>query len=167
MRQEIFRVLYLFFFFLINLFLVVLDLCCCTQSRGRARELWHTDLVVPWLCGTFPDQGSNGCSLHWQVDSYPVYHLRSPKRNNCHVAHMCVCANLLQSRLTQCNPMDCNPPGSSVHGDSPGKNTGVGCLALLQGNFPTQGSNPGLLHCRQIIYYLSYQGNLWHILVYF
>ena len=80
---------------------------------------------------------------------------------------MCVCANLLQSRLTQCNPMDCNPPGSSVHGDSPGKNTGVGCLALLQGNFPTQGSNPGLLHCRQIIYYLSYQGSLWHILVYF
>ena len=31
-----------------------------------------------------------------------------------------------------CNPMDYNPPGSSVHGDSPGKNTGVGCHALLQ-----------------------------------
>ena len=37
--------------------------------------------------------------------------------------------------------MDCSPPGSSVHGDSPGKNTGVGCCALLQGIFPTQGSN--------------------------
>ena len=35
-------------------------------------------------------------------------------------------------------------PGSSVHGDSSGKNTGVGCHALLQGIFPTQGSNPGL-----------------------
>ena len=35
-------------------------------------------------------------------------------------------------------------PGSSVHADSPGKNTGVGCRALLQGIFPTQGSNPGL-----------------------
>ena len=44
--------------------------------------------------------------------------------------------------------MDCSPPGSSVHGDSPGKNTGVGCHALLQGIFPTQESNPGLLHCR-------------------
>ena len=43
------------------------------------------------------------------------------------------------------------PPGSSVHGDSPGENTGVGCHALLQGIFPTRGSNPGLLHCRWII----------------
>ena len=34
--------------------------------------------------------------------------------------------------------MDCSPPGSSVHGDSPGKNTGAGCHALLQGIFPTQ-----------------------------
>ena len=42
--------------------------------------------------------------------------------------------------------MDCSPPGSSVHGDSPGKNTGVGCHTLLQGIFPTQGSNPRLLH---------------------
>ena len=49
------------------------------------------------------------------------------------------------------------PPGSSVHGDSPGKNTGVGCHALLQGLFPTQGSNPGLPHCRWILYHLSHQ----------
>ena len=38
-------------------------------------------------------------------------------------------------------PMDCNLPGSSDHGDSPGKNTGVSCHDLLQGIFPTQGSN--------------------------
>ena len=38
------------------------------------------------------------------------------------------------------------------------QNTGVGCHALLQGIFPTQGSNPGLLHCRQILYHLSHQG---------
>ena len=44
------------------------------------------------------------------------------------------------------DPLDCSPPGSSVHGDSPGKNTGLGCHALLQGIFPTQGSNPGLPH---------------------
>ena len=53
--------------------------------------------------------------------------------------------------------MDCSPPGSSVHGDSPGKNTGVGCHALLQGIFPTQGSNLGLLHCRWMLYGLSHQ----------
>ena len=55
--------------------------------------------------------------------------------------------------------MDCSPPGSSVHGDSPGKNTGVGCYALLQGIFQTQGSNPGLPHCRWILYCLSHQGS--------
>ena len=40
---------------------------------------------------------------------------------------------------------------------SPGKNPGVGCQALLQGFFPAQGLNPGLPHCRQILYYLSHQ----------
>ena len=56
-----------------------------------------------------------------------------------------------QSCPTLCNPMDCSPPGSSVHGDSPGKNTGMGCHALLQGIFQTQGLNQGFLHCRQIL----------------
>ena len=44
--------------------------------------------------------------------------------------------------------------------DFPGKNTGVGCHALLQGIFPTQGSNLGLLDCRQTLYCLSHQGSL-------
>ena len=59
---------------------------------------------------------------------------------------------------TLCHLMDCSPPGSSVHGDSPGKNIGVGCHALLQGIFPIQGWNLGLPHCRQILYHLSHQG---------
>ena len=70
-----------------------------------------------------------------------------------------MCAKSLQSCLTLCDSMDCSPPGSSVHRDSPGKNTGVGCHALLQGIFPTQGSNPGLPHCRRILYRLSHQGS--------
>ena len=64
-----------------------------------------------------------------------------------------------QSCLTLCYPVDCSPPGSSVHGDSPGKNTGVGSHSLLQRTFPIQGSNPGLLHCRQILYCQSHQGS--------
>ena len=95
--------------------------------------------------------------------------------------------------------MNCSPPDSSVHGDSTGKNTGVGChallgifptqglnpglphwrwiflsfeppgkpkntgvgsLSLLQGNFLTQESNQDLQHCRQIVYQLNYQGSL-------
>ena len=55
--------------------------------------------------------------------------------------------------------MDCSPPGSSVHGDSLGKNNEVGYHALLQGTFPIQGSNPGILYCRQILYHLSHQRN--------
>ena len=43
--------------------------------------------------------------------------------------------------------------------DFPGKDTGVGCLFLLQGIFLTQGSNPGLLYCRQILYHLNHQGS--------
>ena len=49
------------------------------------------------------------------------------------------------------------PLSMEIH--SPGKNTGVSCHFLLQGIFPTQGSNPGLLHCRQILYRLSHQGS--------
>ena len=51
-----------------------------------------------------------------------------------------------QSSPTLCDPIDYSPPGSPVHGDSPGKNTRVGYHALLQEIFPTQGSNPGLPH---------------------
>ena len=50
-----------------------------------------------------------------------------------------MCCALL-SRLVICDPMDYNLPDSSVHGDSPGKNTGVGSPSLLQGIFPTLGS---------------------------
>ena len=106
----------------------------------------------------------------------------------CLVAQIC---------LTLCDSMDCSPPGSSIHGNSPEKNTGVGCHALFRGNLPnprtepwspalqvdslpsetpqkprntgvgrlsllqgiflTQESNRGLLHCRPILYQLSYQ----------
>ena len=44
--------------------------------------------------------------------------------------------------------------------DFPGNSTGVGCHFLLQGIFPTQGSNPGLPHCRQTLYHLSHQASL-------
>ena len=70
---------------------------------------------------------------------------------------MCVLCLVAQSCLILCDPMGCSPPGSSVHGDSPGKNTGVGCHALLQGIFPTQGSKPGLPHRGWILYHLSHQ----------
>ena len=71
-----------------------------------------------------------------------------------HFCKMCLVAQLC---LTLCDPLDCTPAGSSVHGILQVKNTGVVCHALLQGIFPTQELNWGLLHCRQILYQLSYQ----------
>ena len=55
-------------------------------------------------------------------------------------------------------PMDYSPPGSSVHGIFPGKNTGMDCHAPLQGIFPTQGLNLHLLHllhCRLLLYHVA------------
>ena len=64
-----------------------------------------------------------------------------------------------QSYLTLCNPMDDSPSRLLCPWNSPGKGTGVGSHCLLQGIFPTHGSNPSLLHCWQILYHLSHQGN--------
>ena len=58
-----------------------------------------------------------------------------------------------QSCPTLGDPIDRSPTGSSVHGDSPGKNTRVNYHFLLWVIFPTQGSNPGLPHCRWILYH--------------
>ena len=52
---------------------------------------------------------------------------------------MCVCVKVTQSLPTLCKPMDCSPPGSSLHTDSPGKNTGVGCHTP-----PGDPTNPGI-----------------------
>ena len=73
-------------------------------------------------------------------------------------------SSVAQSCTTLCDPIDGSPPGSPIPRlshpwDSPGKNTGVGCHFLLQGNFPTQGLNPCLLHCRQTLYHLSHKGS--------
>ena len=58
---------------------------------------------------------------------------------------------------TLCDPVNRSPPDSSVHPLC--KNTKVGCHFLLQGIFPTQGSNMGLSHCRHVLYHLSHQGS--------
>ena len=61
------------------------------------------------------------------------------------------------SMMSLCNPLDCSPPGSSVHGILQARI--LEGVALLQAIFPTQGLNPGLPHCRRILYHLSRQGS--------
>ena len=69
-----------------------------------------------------------------------------------------VTVKVAQSCPSLCDPMDYR------YRTFPGQNTGVSSCSLLQGIFPTQGSNPGFLHCRQILYYLSHQGSPWKVL---
>ena len=84
-------------------------------------------------------------------DHYYVFAFNAPKSTM-----LCL---VTQSCPALYDPMDCSPPGSSVHGGSPGKYAGMGCHALLQGIFPTQGLDSGLPHCRQSLYRLNHQGS--------
>ena len=88
-----------------------------------------------------------------------------PWRSQCLSEHFFVISQRVEVEVTQlcltlCDPMDCP-------WNSPGQNTGVGSLFLLQGIFPTQGSNPGLSHCRQILYQLSRKGRFLFLFVCF
>ena len=85
---------------------------------------------------------------------------------------MCyMCTKSFQLYLTFCYCMDCSLPGSSVHGDSPGQNTGLGCHVLLLGIFPTQGWNPRLffLTCigGLVLYHWHHLGSPYHALLSF
>ena len=105
--------------------------------------------------GIFPSQGLNLHLLHllhWQASSLPL----APPGKPIYTYVLC-CAWSVVS--WPCDPVDCSPPGSSVYVDSLHKNAGMGCHALLQGIFPTQGSNHDLWHCRWILYCLSPQGS--------
>jgi len=84
---------------------------------------------------------------------------RHLKPHLCSSSYLSVLCLVSQSCSTLCDPwiVACQAPLSMEI--SPGKNTGVGCHALLQGIFPTEGLNPGLQHCRGILYCLSHQGS--------
>ena len=76
--------------------------------------------------------------------------------------YICLCAQLLQSCPTLFDPVDIAHPGFSCPWDSPGKNTGVGCRALLQRIYLTQEWKLRLLlllHCKRILYPLSHLGS--------
>ena len=82
-----------------------------------------------------------------------------------YIKHM-VCVLVIQSCPTLWEPMDGSLPGFSVHGILQARIVeSVGCHALLQGIFPTQELNPGLPNCRQILYWLNYQGSKAHEVV--
>ena len=73
---------------------------------------------------------------------------------------MSVLCLVAQSHPAPCDPMDCSPPGSSVHGNSPSKNTGVGAMPSSRGSSPLTDRT---YHCRWILYHLRHQGRLFRI----
>ena len=117
---------------------------CLWDSPGKNTGVSFCAL----LQGIFPAQKSNSrllCLFHWQASFSPLAPPGKPFQDPESESVSCF------SRVGLCEPLDCSPPGSSVHG-------------ILQAPFsrvifPTQESNPGLLHCRQILHCLSYQGS--------
>ena len=118
-------------------------------------------LICPWgspgknagvgchflLQGIFLTQGSNQWLLvlqHWQAGSWPLAPPGKPLKMKVKVTQLC----------PTLRPHVLYSPWNS-----PGQNTGVGSLSLLQGIFPTKGSNPGLPNCRWILYQLSPKGS--------
>ena len=83
-----------------------------------------------------------------------------------HLTHVCQSQHRVLEAPTEMSESESHsvvfnslrPHGVYSPGNSPGQNTGVDSLSLLQGIFPTQGLNPGLPHCRQILYQLSHKG---------
>ena len=108
---------------------------CCIQNGRPTRTscITHgTRFNVTWQLGLGVRRGEGRCSEKTNACTCMAesFH-RSPETITA-LLISCVLSGL--SCPTLCNPMDCSPPDSSVSGDSPGKNTGVHCHALLQGN---------------------------------
>ena len=131
-------------------------------SEDEAPRLYSTGLIVVEQglvalqhVGIFPDQESNPCLLHCQVDSLSLSHRGSPSKPSFLRVHGCELSHFSHVQLFA-NLWTVVHQALLSMRISPGKNTGVGCHALLQGIFSTQRSNsslPCLLHYRQILYH--------------
>ena len=136
------------------LFSSKLSLTRTGNMPGTTHEKWKDQIDIWWKYAV-----TSFCIIVWASNHNPV--LFNLWKINClkfiasvlnefivkleENGNVCMHGKLLQSCRTLWDPMDCSPPGSSVCGDSPGKNTAVGCHALLQGIFLTQGLNLCLL----------------------
>ena len=130
---------------------------------------WHQGLLqvtsVFVLCGLwvkttwmhFQVLGSLGCVILASL----LPDLSEPQLLICKVRRMCMCVCSVMSDSLQ--PHGLQPTRLLCPWDLPGMNTGVGNHSLLQSIFPTQGSNLGLPHCRQILYGLSHRGSPWKV----
>ena len=120
----------------------------CRNKGGALHKSAGTPLAVQWRRHCFHGKGHGLNS--W---AFLVRELRSHRPWESEKVK-------LLSRVRLCDPMNCKPTRLLGPWNFPGKGTGVDCHFLLQGIFPTQGSNSGLLHCRQSLYHLSHPWKL-------
>ena len=117
---------------------------CGTKKRNGQRSLWT--------------QSRSRSLFSWELPRVTKGKVCSPNAYTGQVrGGMCTRAGMCaRSCLTLCNPMDCGPPGFSVHWVLQTRILALGCHALLQWIFPTQGLSPHLLHllhCKRVLYY--------------
>ena len=159
-----------------EVFMLVKWICQQTQDNGDnysfrgstqhpAQEKCHVQISTLLPLAVLP---KTLISLWINGDSNDTHQCRAVLRLNemvkYSVEYCAVLCLVTQSCLTLCDPMDWSLPGSSIHGNSLGKNTGAGCHALCQGILPTQGSKSCLPNCRQILHHLShYRSPQWNI----
>ena len=121
------------FFCQMSLFSLFFCVCLVAQSCPTLCDTWTVACPAPWSMGILQAR-----VLEWVA----ICSFRGP----------CIPGIEQRSPALQVDSLPSKPPWKPM-------NTGVGSHSLLQGIFPTQESNRGLLHCRQIHYQLSYQGS--------
>ena len=116
----------------------------CWEDCKSVQPPWKTEAepeMVPFLSVNKTDE-----AIEWRS---------SGTARRTQTLFVCVSRSVVSDSL---QPHGLKPTRLLCPWDFPGKDIGVSCYFLLQGIFPTEGSNPGLLHCRQILYRLSYKG---------
>ena len=142
------------------------------DARVNSEDLWSSFILVAWrgelcpllsLCpfdlpGPVQPVTCSGSTLFQIFSMVSAYLSEACLRKTLHyVSNL----NFLLKFIGESCSVISNslwPHGLYSPWNSPGQNTGVGSLSLLWGIFPTQGSNPGLLHCKRILYQLSHKG---------
>ena len=136
------------------MFLRVINRLVPYRKRSTSR-LYIVTMFILLICRVNHEKCWAGRSTSWNQDCWEN---RNTAKRAIYIIYRKAKAKVTQSCLTLCNPPDCSLPGSCSW-NSPGQNTVVDNHSILQGIFPTQRSNPGLPHCRWILYCLSHQGS--------
>ena len=124
------------------------------QSMGLQR-VRHKDMTERLSTAHNHIKGSSGSSAVRNLPAMQQTQVQFLGREDSLEKETATHSSILPHKILQTE----EPGGLYSPRNSPGQNTGVGSLSLLQGIFPTQVSNPGLLHCRLILYQLSHQAS--------